>query len=503
MQDEIDVIVKNKTWDLVDRPKDKTVIGVKWIYKTKLNQDGSIQRNKARLVAKGYSQKPGVDFHETFAPVARHETIRGLISIAAQKGWFLHQLDVKSAFLNGVLKEEVFVDQPEGFVVKDKEQKVYKLRKALYGLKQAPRAWYGEIDGYFTKRGFERSLNEPALYTRTEGMNILIVSLYVDDLVFTGSCEKMISNFKSDMMEKYEMSDLGILHYFLGIGIVQNVDGIFITQKKYATSLLEKFKMIGCKIVHTPLVVNEKFQKEDGSGQADQTNYRSLVGSLLYLTATRPDIMYAASLLSRFMHNPTRVHYGAAKRVLRYIQGTLDFDIMYKRNVDPKLFGFCDSDWGGSVDDLKSTSGYTFTLGTSVCSWASTKQKYVALSTAEAEYVSASIATSQAIWLRRVIKDFGEKQDSATPILCDNKSAIAMSKNPVYPSRAKHIALKFHYIRDAVEEKEIDVVYCNTDDRVADIFTKALPRDRFEYLRSLLLGVQKMKKKEESIKGEC
>ncbi|KAK9927639.1 hypothetical protein M0R45_024815 [Rubus argutus] len=443
MQEEINVIEKNKKWELVDRPNDKDVIGVKWIYKTKLNQDGSVERNKARLVAKGYSQIPGVDFHETFAPVARHETIRGLISIAAQKG---------------------------------EEQKVYKLKKALYGLKQAPRAWYGEIDSYFSERGFQRSQNEPALYTKIEGKSdILIVSLYVDDLVITGNCVRLITEFKSDMKKKYEMSDLGLLHYFLGIGIIQSDEGIFITQEKYAKELLERFKMIGCNPVATPLVVNEKFQKEDGSGEADATLYRSLVGSLLYLTATRPDIMFATSLLSRFMHKPTRIHYGAAKRILRYIQVIEE----------------------GSVDDLKSTSGYTFTLGTGVFSWASNKQKSVALSTAEAEYVSASTATSQAVWLRRIIEDFGEKQKEATPLLCDNKSAIAMSKNPVYHSRAKHIALKYHYIRDAVEENQVDIVYCNTEDQVADIFTKALARERFVYLRGLL-GV-----KQQSIKGEC
>ncbi|XP_024164182.1 secreted RxLR effector protein 161-like [Rosa chinensis] len=225
----------------------------------------------------------------------------------------------------------------------------------------------------------------------------------------------MISNFKPDMMMKYEVSDLGIMHYFLGIEIVQSVEGIFITQKKYAKTILKKFKMLGCKSVATPLVVNENFQKEDGSGSANESIYRSLVGSLLYLTATRPDLMYAASLLSRFMHKPTKVHYGAAKRILRYIQGTIEFGIMYERNVEPKLFGFCDSDWGGSVDDLKSTSGYTFILGTGVFYWASKKQKSVALSTAEAEYVFASIAISQAIWLKRVIEDFGEKQNLQQP----------------------------------------------------------------------------------------
>ncbi|XP_024164205.1 uncharacterized protein LOC112171226 [Rosa chinensis] len=408
MVEEISVIEKNSTWDLVNRPSDKIVIGVKWLYKTKLNIDGYIQRNKARLVAKGYSQQPGVDFHETYAPIARLDTIRALIALATQKNWSLYQLDVQSAFLNGVLNEEVYVEQPQGFVTENEEHKVYKLKKALYSLKQAPRAWYGEIDSHFIKDGFQRSENEPTLYIKTKGnTEILIVSIYVDDLVFTGSCEEMVLNFKNEMMKKYEMSDLGLLHYFLGIGVSQSENGIFVSQKKYAKSILEKFGMGGCKFVAIPLIVNEKLSKDDGSKPVDTSVYRSLVGSLLYLTATRPDVMYAASLLSRFMHNPTQMHLGTAKRVLRYIQGSIDFGMMNRKNIKPKLFGFCDSDWSGSLDDSKSTSGYAFTIGSGVFSWGSNKQQSVALSTTEVEYVSAAEATSQAIWLRRILEDFG------------------------------------------------------------------------------------------------
>ena len=497
MEEEIRVIEKNNTWELVERPKEKEVIGVKWIYKTKLNPDGTIQKNKARLVAKGYSQQPGIDYQETFAPVARHDTIRALIALAAQKGWFLYQLDVKSAFLNGSLEEEVFVEQPQGFAIKGKEDNVYKLKKALYGLKQAPRAWYSEIDSYFNNKGFQRSKSEPTLYIKKQGnTGILIVSLYVDDLVFTGNSKKMLDDFKKEMMKKYEMSDLGLLHYFLGYEICQNGDGVFVCQKKYAKTILEKFKMANCKSVATSLVVNEKLTKEDGSKQVDATLYRSLVGSLLYLTATRPDIMFATSLLSRFMHNPSQTHFGAAKRVLRYVRGTLDYGLCYGKDVDAKLVGYCDSDWAGSVDDMKSTSGYVFSLGSGVFSWASKKQQTVAQSSAEAEYVSASLAASQAIWLRRILEDVGEKQGEATPLFCDNKSAIAMTKNPVYHSRTKHIAIKHHFIRDAVEDDEIQVKYCSTEEQVADIFTKALPKAKFQYFREML-GVKQV------IKGEC
>ncbi|CAA0825713.1 cysteine-rich RLK (RECEPTOR-like protein kinase) 8 [Striga hermonthica] len=320
MKEEIRMIEKNKTWELVDPPNNKEVIGVKWVYKTKLNPDGSIQKHKARLVAKGYSQLPGIDYNETFAPVARLDTIRALIALAAQKKWRIYQLDVKSTFLNGYLEEEIYVEQPQGFVTEGQENKVLKLKEALYGLKQAPRAWYNRIDDYFTSHGFKRSEIEPTLYIKTQGNdNKLIVSLYVDDLIYTGNNEEMIKELKEDMMKTFEMTDLGQMSYFLGIEVNQEENGIFISQRKYTDNLLKRFKMDNCKPVATPMVANEKFSKDDGTPNADASTYRSLIGSLLYLTATRPDIMYATSLLSRFMQCPSQVHYGAAKRILRYL----------------------------------------------------------------------------------------------------------------------------------------------------------------------------------------
>ncbi|KAM2091058.1 hypothetical protein ACFX1T_029593 [Malus domestica] len=461
MKTELDMIEKNNTWQLVERPYDKPVIGVKWVYKTKLNLDGTVQKNKARLVAKGYSQKPGIDYNETFAPVARLDTIRTLIALAAQKKWNLYQLDVKSAFLNGVLKEEVYVEQPQGFVKESEETKVYKLNKALYGLKQAPRAWYDEINAYFNSAGFEKSSSEATLYVKTsKDSGIIIVSLYVDDIVYTGSSPQMLEEFRNGMMKHYEMTDLGLLHHFLGMGVLQTENNIFIHQKKYAQKLIEKFGLKECKSVATPLATNERLSKVDGSEPADEGEYRQLIGSLLYLTATRPDVMFAASILARFMHNPTKKHMGTAKRVLRYIQGTIDFGIVFKRGKATTLIGYCDSDWAGSEDDMRSTSGYAFTLGSGMFSWASIKQNTVALSTAEAEYVSAAEATSQAKWLRFVLEDFGEEQVEGTQILCDNTSAIAMAKNPVFHQKTRHINRKFHFIREAIQAKEIELVYC-------------------------------------------
>ncbi|KAL0308115.1 UNVERIFIED_CONTAM: Retrovirus-related Pol polyprotein from transposon RE1 [Sesamum angustifolium] len=367
MEEEIKMIEKNNTWELADRPKDKEVIGVKWIYKTKLNADGSIQEHKAQLVAKGYSQLP-------------------------------------------------------------------------------------------------------------------------DDLIYTGNNEKMIQDFKQDMMKTFEMSDLGLMHFFLGIEINQEKKGIFICQRKYTETLLKKFKMESCKTVTTPLVIGEKYQKEDGSQKVDGSIYKSLIGRLLYLTAARPDIMFATSLLSRFMQSPSQVHYAAAKRILRYLRGTKDFGIWYKSTNDAKLVVYTDSDWAGSVDDMKSTSGYTFSLGSGIFTWVSKKQATVAQSSAEAEYIAAAATSNHAIWLRRILEDMGEKQEEPTTIYCDNKSAIAITKNPVQHSRTKHIDIKYHSLREATTRGEIELKYCSTEEQLADIFTKALPRNKFEELR-MKIGV--------------
>ncbi|CAL8124780.1 unnamed protein product [Prunus armeniaca] len=261
---------------------------------------------------------------------------------------------------------------------------------------KALRPWYGEIGTYFAQCRLAKSQSEATLYTNTRGeAEILIVSIYVDDIVYTGNSQSMLKEFKKDMMVKYEMTDLGLLHHFLGMGVIQ---------------------------IHT--ITTEKLSKDDGSGPKNKEQYRKIVGSLLYLTTTRPDVMYVASLLARFMHCPTNKHYGTAKRVLKYVQGTLDYGLEYVKGRNAVLIGYCDSDWGGSVDDSKSTSRYVFSFGSGVFAWASVKQNCVALSTTEAEYISALEATAQAIWLRFVLEDFGEFQAEATLLQCDNTAEL-------------------------------------------------------------------------------
>lgn len=287
-------------------------------------------------------------------------------------------------------------------------------------------------------------------------------------------------------MEEYEMTDLGLMRYFLGIQVKQSKEGIFISQEKYAEDLLKKFDMLNCKPVATPMAVNEKHSRNDGAQKADSTLYRSLVGSLIYLSNTRPDIVHAVGIVSRFMSEPSKFHYVAAKRILRYIKGTKSFGLKYEKEVENNLIGYTDSDWAGSVDDRKSTSGYIFCLGSKTISWCSKKQNSVALSSAEAEYISASSAACEAVWLRRILSNLQQEQVSPTTIFCDNMSAIAMTKNPVFHGRSKHIELRHHFIRKLVEDKDIELKFCKTDDNCGDIFTKAVSAEKLNHFMKMM-----------------
>ncbi|KAJ0491696.1 putative RNA-directed DNA polymerase [Helianthus annuus] len=492
MREELQALERHGTWSLTELPEGKNVIGLKWVYKTKVGPGGRVLKYKARIVAKGYSQEYGIDFEETFSPVARFETIRLVLSVAAQEGWELHQFDVKSAFLNGPLFEEVFVSQPPGFEVQGEEQKVYKLHKALYGLKQAPRAWYSRIDTYFQNHGYERSKNEPTVYVKKgSGNDRIIICLYVDDILYTSSSKALLDEFKAKMVSEFEMTNVGELKYFLGLEVVKKAGGFFVTQRKYARDVLQRFGMSKCKSIPTPMNAYDKFLLEDGSTLVDEKQFRSLVGGLIYLTHTRPDIVFSVSVISRFMHKPTSIHLGAAKRILRYVAGTLEYGMWYGKKQEIKLEGFTDSDWGSSFEDWKSVSANMFSIGSGAISWCSKKQPVVALSTCEAEYIAANTAACQAVWLRKLLKELGYDQDNPTTIWCDNKSATFLTKNQAYHSRSKHIDIRFHYIRDLVEERKVELKFCATEEQVADVFTKPLGKEQFCYLRSRL-GVMEL-----------
>lgn len=349
---------------MTDLPKEKKTIGLKWIFKTQYHANGTIQKHKARLVAKGYSQQQGIDFEETFSPVARFENVRIVLALAAQLQFHVYQFDVKSAFLNGDLQEEVYVTQLERFVVEGKKAKVYKQKKALYGLKQTPRAWYNKIDGYFCQNGFTRSENVPTLHIKKEGNNdFIIVCLYIDDAIYMSSSDSLVAVFKSNMMKKFEMSNIGLLRYFLGLKVKQGVDGIFILQRKYVVDLFKRVNLLNCKPATIPMNMNENLELEDGTEEANAKKFRSLVGGLIYLTHTRPDIAFSIGVFSRFMQNLTNHHFGSSKRILRYVAGIINYGIWYTHVSNFSLRGFTDSDWASSLDDRKNTSASVFSLG--------------------------------------------------------------------------------------------------------------------------------------------
>ncbi|KAJ9559520.1 hypothetical protein OSB04_004680 [Centaurea solstitialis] len=428
MKQEIESIEKNHTWELCDLPMGAVAIGLKWLFKTKLDQEGKIDKRKARLVVKGYAQRQGIDYSEVFAPVARWDTIRTILALAAQR-------------------ETVFVEQPQGYEIQGKEEKVYRLRKALYGLKQAPRAWYGRI---------ERTTLD------------------------------LIEEFKISMKSEFEMSDMGEMHYFLGVQVVQTEMGIHICQKKYAREILTRFNMEDCNSVKNPIVPGCKLIKDDQSGFVDVGLYRQMVGCIMYLATTRPDLMFVISLLSRYMEAPTEQHMAAMKRVLRYIRGTLNFGVYYKKTECDQLMAFFDSDYAGDYDNRRSTSGYVCFFNGAAIAWSSKRQPIVTLSTTEAEFVAATACACQVVWLRRILEHIGLPQEERTIVNCDNMSTIKLSRNPVMHNRSKHIDVKHYFLRDLVSAGVIELEYCNTQAQVADIMTKPLKLEQFVKLRGEL-----------------
>jgi hypothetical protein len=371
-----------------------------------------------------------------------------------------------------------------GFAQAAGEHKVFRLHKALYGLRQAPRAWNKKLDDTLMQLGFTSSPSEHAMYTRGHGHSRLLLGVYVDDLIVTGADADEIKRFKLEMMKQFRMSDLGLLHFYLGIEVSQGKDGITLAQSSYAGKLLERAGMEGCNPALVPMEPRTKLSKDNKHPPTDGTLYRSIVGCLRYLVHTRPDISFAVGYVSRFMESPTTEHLAAVKHLLRYIAGTQSFGCRYTRGGDRELSGFSDSDMAGDVDDRKSTTGTLFSFGDSPVAWQSQKQKVVALSSCEAEYVAATTAACQAVWLRRLLDDITGKQSDATTIFIDNKSAIQLCKNPVFHDRSKHIEVRYHYIRHCIDDGKINVEHISTSEQLADILTKPLARVRFQELRT-------------------
>jgi hypothetical protein len=479
IDEEMASLNKNHTWELVDMPKNRNLVSCKWVFKVK-----SSGRYKARLVARGFSQEYGLDYSETYAPVARFSSIRLMLALAARHGLRMQQMDVQTAFLYGDLKEEIYMEQPDGYV---EGNRVCRLRKSLYGLKQAPRVWNQVIDQFFKSMGLVPLECDPAVYVdrdqASRGQLPLMLAVYVDDLVIIGLDMDQIQGLKRELCERFNMSDLGDARDLLGIEIEQQSDGsLFIHQGRYIGELLAKHQMEGSKPVATPMASKITGPPDD----TNQNEYQQLTGALMWPSlATRPDISYAVGYLARFNSRPTIAHQQAQKRVLRYLKGTQYYGILYKADKKEPITGYCDSDWAGDTTDRKSTSGGAFILCGGVISWTSTKQRTVALSSVESEYVALSTWVKEAIWMLQWLQELNI-DISTIAIYIDSTGALSFAENAQFSPRTKHIDIRHHFIRDHLEKGVIKLSYIPSEDNTADVLTKALDRVKFEKFRARL-----------------
>ncbi|KAI3780426.1 hypothetical protein L2E82_10407 [Cichorium intybus] len=440
MTEEYTALISNKTWVLVPRPLDANVINCIWLFKKKLNADGSLSRYKACLVANGRSQRPDIDCDETFSLVVKPATIRTVLTIAVTHKWPIRQLDVKNAFLHGNLQETVYMHQPPGYRDPSRPDHVCLLQRSLYGLKQASRAWFQRFAMFISRIGFVLSRCDSSLFIYRHGTHMAYLLLNVDDIVLTGSSTQLLTRIISLLSTEFSMSDLGDLHYFLGVSATGSVDGLFLSQQKYAAEILDRASMTNCKPASTPADLSAKF---DGTGPPvdDPTLYRSLAGALQYLTFTRPDITYAVQQICLYMHDPREPHFTALKRILHYIRGTLSHGLQLYTSPSRSLIAYSDADWAGCPITRRSTSGYF----------------------------------AKTCWIRNLLLELHYMPAKATIVYCDNVSAVYMSSNPVHHQRTKHIEIYLHFVRDKVATGHVRVLHVPSSSQYADIFTKSLP----------------------------
>jgi hypothetical protein len=492
MREEMKSLKENETFTLTELPQGREPVGGRWVYTIKEGGTGG-KTYKARYVAKGYSQVEGIDYYETFAPTANLLSIRVLMQLAVQHNLILHQMDVKTAYLNAPLDCEIYMEQAEGFHVNSTSDRklVYKLNKALYGLKQSGRMWNKMLDDFLTENGFVRNTVDHCIYVKEYNGEVCVVLVWVDDMLIASSSEKLLSEVKQKLGDRFKMKDLGKLSYFLGIDFEQGEGFVKMNQKKYICKILERFEMSNCKPKYT---VSEA-KLEFSSAEASDPRYRELVGSLIYaMTCTRPDICWVVTKLSQYLAKPCKDHWIAAKHVLRYLKGTLDYELCFERCGDGlALIGYSDADWASSTEDRRSTTGYYFSLSEKgpPISWKSRRQPTVALSSCEAEYIALAAAVQESLYLKQLLKGFGsECQTTPVVIYEDNQGTIALSKNPVKQQRSNvHLDVCFHFIRTEVNRGNVVVKYCPTEDMVADIMTKPATRVKLEKFKTALFGM--------------
>ncbi|KAH9727196.1 hypothetical protein KPL70_008566 [Citrus sinensis] len=501
MNQEIESMYSNKVWELVEAPNGVKPIGCKWIYKRKRGVDGRVETFKARLVAKGFTQKEGIDYEETFSPVAMFKSIRILLSIAAMLNYEIWQMDVKTAFLNGHLEENIYMQQPDGFIQKGQERMVCKLQKSIYGLKQASRSWNIRFDQAIKSFGFIQNIDEPCVYKKIQEKYVAFLILYVDDILLIGNDIGVLTTIKSWLAKQFDMKDLGEASYILGIKLLRDRKNktLALSQAVYIDKILARFSMENFKTGLLPFRHGITFSKDQSPKTSEEIErmrrvpYAKAVGSLMYaMLCTRPDICFTVGMVSRYLSNPGPEHWTAVKHIMKYLKRTKNYILVYSGDELIPV-GYTDSDFMSDKDSRKSTSGYVFTLGSGAISWRSVNQSCIADSTTEAEYVAASEAAKEAVWLRKFLQDLEVVPAVTAPLklFCDNSGAVAQSKEPRNHKKQKHIERKYHLIRDIVQRGDVEVTQIASQQNLSDPFTKAIPGKPFNlHLESM--GMQMM-----------
>lgn len=480
VNEEYSSLMKNNTWSLCKLPRGRKTVSCKWVFKLKQKANGEVDKYKARLVARGFTQSKGFDYNETYSPTAKLTTFRVLLAIAVQHDYYIHQMDVKCAFLNGHLNEEIYMNQPEGF--ENDTDMVCKLNKSLYGLKQASRMWNERFHKFMSKINFKRCLTDHCLYTKKTEAGVCYILLYVDDLLIVSGNMKLIKTIKLMLLKEFEMTDLNEANNFLGINIVRNnTNKITMDQTNYFRKMLQKFGMSDCKGISTPIEVGLHLENNDVNNTNNKIPYRELIGCITYATlTTRPDLCAATNFFSRFQSCYDDTHFQHAKRMLRYIQDTKHLKMVYEKHDNAEtLVGYADADFAGDKNDRKSTSGFVFKVYGNTISWSSKKQPTVSLSSTEAEYIALGGAICEGKWLRGLLHELDIDCNDATIIHEDNQSTMRVAEEPREHQRMKHIDVKYNFIRDSISNNEFKLKYIPTGDQTADIMTKGLGQTSF------------------------
>lgn len=483
MEEEYRSLLENNTWKLVNLPDGKNLVGCKWVYKVKTDADGKINKYKARLVAQGFSQKYGVDYDQVFAPVAKHATFRILLSIAAIKKMDVYHFDAKTAFLNGELEEEIYMRQPTGFIDDKNPNKVCLLKRSIYGLKQSARVWNQTLHNVLIKANLKQSKADNCLYTLENSLFILI---YVDDILIISSDKNYVNRIQNILNTNFHIDNLGLISNYLGIRVTKENNIYLIDQTKYILEVVKKFDLQNSKDSIIPISPTYHKQPE-GEKLPTNEKYRAAIGCLLYIsTNTRPDISAAVNILSQKVENPTQADWDEVKKLIRYLKGTSTLKLkLGEKSSTSELIGYADANWAEDRLTRKSNSGYIF-LFNGVISWSCKRQDCVALSSTEAEFIALSEACKEAIWIQRVLKDLNWNRSQPTTIYEDNQSAIKLIADEKLSSRSKHIDTKTYFVKDYVEKKLVQVQFCPTEEMLADLFTKGLPKEKFIMFRNKL-----------------